>query len=233
MSSRDLDSDTVNVRIDLIESDVFMHADTSARCWCNSSRSHQSNSRYACKDAMAKSTFDIPDDPRFKATEYVVDATFQESHDLWFRWAEHYRIPWQQESLGAMYQIGSVAKRPIVACVWWARVGPSLVAFVELTSDLADFKMMEEWQHTVFPCMATFGRHANAANFGNILRNIEASHGQLGLLGDRQRINSFWMIDSERPFADQRDPQQALEWAEQRAVQWLECAEYWRTRARG
>lgn len=176
----------------------------------------------------------MPDDHRFAATEYVVDATHEESFGLWFRWGEHYRIPWEQDSRGWMRQIGAIGKRPIVVSVFWSRIGRALVAFVEMTSQIADYEMMERWEHAAFPCMGTFGRHSDAANVGNILSDIRTRYDEpLGLLDERRRIEAFWQVDAERPYADDGDPQRSLEWAERKSVMWAECAAYWKAKAGG
>lgn len=179
---------------------------------------------------MTRKKWATPDDPRFAKTECVVDATHEESFNLWFRWAEFYRVPWEQDTRGWMGQIGTVDKRPIVASVFWNMVGPSRVAFVEMTSQLADYEMMEQWERAVFPCMSTFGRHANAANFGNILSDIERRHGiELGQLRERKQIDSFWQVDSELPHGTD-EPQRAYEMAERKIVEWSQRAEYWRAK---
>jgi hypothetical protein len=118
-------------------------------------------------------------------TEYVIDASYEESHQLWYKYHHHWGVPWRQESMGLIRQIGwgSVLGEElrIAAEVYWAQVGPAWVAFVGSSSRLVDHSMLEEWCRAVFPCMAHFGRHTNATNFGNAVRDI----------GDRHKVRLF------------------------------------------
>ncbi len=118
-------------------------------------------------------TFQTPPDHRYIETDYVVDATHDEMHHLWWRYHEHYGVPWTEVSRGETLIIGEVDKRPIAVSVFWGIIVTKHIAFVDVTSQLADYKMSEEWQKAVFPCLKHHGRHSDVANFGNIVSDIE------------------------------------------------------------
>lgn len=181
---------------------------------------------------MSRARWPAPADPRFAATEYVVDATSTEQQALWWEWSEHYRVPWDAGRSGTMPTIGRVAGRPIVVTVFWATVGPSLVAFVEGTSQLVDYQLVAAWEKAVFPCLSRERRHSNAANFGNVIADIASRH-QTAIVDEERakRILNFWLIDEAKPHADE-DPQRAFERCEAKSVEWGEAALFWQERMR-
>lgn len=128
-------------------------------------------------------------DARFTATEYVVDATYQENHNLWWQWAEHYGVPWDAESRGFHAQIGEVAGRPICVEVWWVLIDGVRIAFVDGTSALVDHALIEQWQHQVFPCRAHM-RHADVANFGHVLTYVRSRTGRDPIRRDMKAVNA-------------------------------------------
>lgn len=125
----------------------------------------------------------VPDDLRFRTTEYVVDASHEESFAIWHRWSHLYGAPFEQDNMGHCSQIGLVADRPIVVNVFWYIVADLFrVAFVDGCSQLVDHKMIEDWQKAVFPCLSIPGawRHSDAANFGNLLGDMGRRMGREG-----------------------------------------------------
>jgi hypothetical protein len=118
------------------------------------------------------SDWTIPPDPRFTGTEYVVDATHEEAFNLWWRFHSHWGVPWEDEPFGFSATIGEIAGRPVAVSVFWCTILGRRIAFIEGTSQLVDYKMIEEWQRAVFPCLKHHGRHSDAANFGNIVSDL-------------------------------------------------------------
>ena len=77
---------------------------------------------------------------------------------------------WEQDSLGRLTKIGKIDKRPIVVSVFWANIADRRIAFIEPTSTLVDYDMVDQWCSTVFPNAVSF---TNEANFHNIVHAIE------------------------------------------------------------
>lgn len=124
---------------------------------------------------MTMSKFDIPSDPRFSQTEYVVDASHEECFNVWYRWSYIHGLEMEQDMRGHVVTIGHVDERPICVTVFWYVVAGYRVAFVEGSSELVDYKMVDNWQRAVFPCLRNnlyHNRHSNATNFGNIVSSI-------------------------------------------------------------
>jgi hypothetical protein len=123
-------------------------------------------------------------DQRFVDTAYVVEATDEESFSAWWKWSEHYHVPWQQESLGIGLTIALLDHRPIVAQTHWNIIGPARVAFVDMSSEVTDWSVFKKWQEVVF---ANARRHSDASNFGDIINAIEENNSIK--LFDRKRID--------------------------------------------
>lgn len=116
---------------------------------------------------------------RLAETEYLVEADSFAQQALWERWHDRLGVPWEQRNPGWMPTIGfhgqGRAKRPVVVNVFWNLVGGQLVGFWEITSQLADYKMAEEWLDKTFPKAK---HRANAENFHNIIHAIQDATGQ-------------------------------------------------------
>jgi hypothetical protein len=114
-------------------------------------------------------------DPRFAHTEYVVEATSAEKYFLWELHAG--KNTWEQGSSGLVIEIGKLGgplqeKRPIVICCWWERINGMNVLFWEATSQLVDYRMIEEWfKQNCYPYEHGSGRAAktDAMNFHSCL----------------------------------------------------------------
>ncbi len=122
----------------------------------------------------SRAEFTAPEDPRFKETFFLVQATHFEKHQLWKEW--HKSVDWQQEDAGYGQEIGTLADRPVVLSVFWVRINGRLVAFWELTSGVADYIMAENWfsQYcTPAKWDATRSAKCNASNFHLCIQAIE------------------------------------------------------------
>lgn len=126
-------------------------------------------------------------------TQVVIDASHEEYSALWYKYHHHWGVPWDQEGRGLMRQIGEGMscgeKLPLWVTVWFARVGPAMVAFVGSDARLVDYSLIDEWSRVVFPCMhpGHWGHHTNATNFGNAVNSIQ-DHYKVRLI-DRARVD--------------------------------------------
>lgn len=115
-----------------------------------------------------KLEWEVPSDQRFRDTEVVVDANDYEQQALWEKF--HRAVEWAEELSGrGPIEIGRVDKRPISVVVTWCLVFGRRVAFVDPTSQLVDYVMVDRWQAHVFP-RARF--HSNTTNFAGALHAI-------------------------------------------------------------
>lgn len=111
--------------------------------------------------------FDVPADQRFLDTEYVVDATAFEQQAIWEDY--HERVEWTEELAGLIRTIGYLGDRPTAVMVSWAVIFGKRVAFVDPTSQLVDYVLVEEWRGVVFPRTRV---HSDAMNFHNVMADI-------------------------------------------------------------
>ena len=110
-----------------------------------------------------------PPDDRFLNT-FGVCRPCHDHNAVWAMYHDQWGIPWEQDSLGMYTEIGKINKRPIVVSVFWANIADRRIAFIEPTSALVDYDMVDQWCSTVFPNAVSF---TNEANFHNIVRAIE------------------------------------------------------------
>lgn len=85
----------------------------------------------------------LPNDPRLKSTDFVVEATNAEHFFLWREF--HDRTEWKEGHLGYMETIGHVQGRPVCICLTWDVIDGMNVMFVDATSQLVDWEMVERW----------------------------------------------------------------------------------------
>jgi len=123
-------------------------------------------------------------DPRFADTKFVVEANSFEALTLWSQYSLsgglHYkdeelpRRKWEQDNHGIWYQIGELAGRPVCVSFFWNVIDGVRVMFYDVTSQVSDILIVEEWlkEH----CSPTWdhGRraHCNAMNFHHCLDAI-------------------------------------------------------------
>lgn len=87
-----------------------------------------------------------PEDPlveRLAGTVFIVEANSFEKLCLWKEWKD--RLPWREDLSGNLVTIGHVQGRPIVVSLFWANLNGQKVMFTELTSQLADYKLLDAW----------------------------------------------------------------------------------------
>lgn len=118
-------------------------------------------------------------------------------HDIWAKYADQWGLDWREESMGmGPITIGHVADRPICVTVWWAHIGTKRVAFVEGTSQLVDYEMLEDWSREVFPNAKAW---SNKTNFGNLVSAICQEIGVLSLYKHKVELVDFAKISKPNP----------------------------------
>lgn len=120
-------------------------------------------------------------------TVVAIEATHNEAHELWARWAtdsiarelydgkavrndRHVK----QVSVGICEKLGELAKMPVMLTGFWYYYDERLVLFWEMTSQVTDGRMADEWLKEKLPkdCYKT-----DATNFGNALGHIDRLNG--------------------------------------------------------
>lgn len=103
---------------------------------------------------------------------FACEATDFEHLALWQRWHEHVR--WEQIREGRAYEIGTLDRRPICVCVFWAVIAGQRVVFYHGCSLLVDHAMVQRWVRA--NVLTPGGTHANAMNFHNVLLAIQRAN---------------------------------------------------------
>lgn len=80
--------------------------------------------------------------------EYIIEANNFEQHCLWEKY--HKRVRWVQILSGDGKTIGHVDGRPVFMSFLYAKINSVLVLFWSITSEVADYKMAEDFllKHT-------------------------------------------------------------------------------------
>jgi len=128
-----------------------------------------------------------PPDERFLNT-FAVCVPCHNHHNLWVKWHDEYGVPWEQDSLGMWQEIGKVDNRPVVVSVNWADIAGRRVAFVEPTSQLVDYVMVDKWAKEVFPNAIEF---VDDNNFHNIIHPIAAAIGVKSIMARKPEMNLY------------------------------------------
>ncbi len=139
-------------------------------------------------------------DPRFKDTEFTVEADSFAKHELWSKysleWLNMYkldfteealrkqvkfRVDWKDDSMGTIMEIGQIKGRPICVSFFWTTIDGHLIMFYDCTSQLADHKMVEDWlEKYCNPKHEGCSSNCDANNFHNCLQYIRnANEGSL------------------------------------------------------
>ena len=108
---------------------------------------------------------------------YVVEATDTERFFIWKEQVDELKLKyvksWDHHTLGHWQTIGELNGRPICLSASFVTIGGIFTAFVELTSQLQDYKMMEEWLDKYCPAyLDKRNKVTDAMNFSHIVRVI-------------------------------------------------------------
>jgi hypothetical protein len=85
---------------------------------------------------------------KLKNADFIVECTYTEMFFLWKINEVEKQYHWVDDTMGFWQNIGSVDGRPICISFSFATVDGLNIAFVEGTSQLVDYKMLEEWVQT-------------------------------------------------------------------------------------
>ena len=108
---------------------------------------------------------------KLAATQYIVKATHDESFFLWCLYAsdspyqrkrDDVKFEWKQDNLGFMYQLGETDGMPVMASGFWADIDGKRVLFIELTSMVADYRLLDPFLKEYCPYAE---RTTDAMNF--------------------------------------------------------------------
>lgn len=130
-------------------------------------------------------------DPRFAETVFMVEATHNETHNLWAQWSKegkefcthgrfqdiYRRLDWEQDNPGYLYTVGWVDKRPVCVSFVWNRIKGHLVCFYEPTSQIVDHELVEKYINKIFKGTWDNGSrraHCDAMNFGHCIQHLRS-----------------------------------------------------------
>lgn len=99
----------------------------------------------------------------------VVEANSFERHTLWQRHAHQYS--WEDNLSGIGYVIGTLDDRPIMLSLLTSTLGGKKILWIEPTSQVVDWKMIDEWRRFHLPKL----RKWDAGNFHNVIRDLQQS----------------------------------------------------------
>ncbi len=136
-----------------------------------------------------------PPDERFLNT-FGVCRPCHDNSALWAKYHDQWGVPWEQDSLGMYTEIGKVDKRPIVVSVFWVNIADRRVAFVEPTSELVDYKMVDDWCSDVFPNAVAF---CDENNFHNIVHPIADAIGVKSIMARQHAFDLFAKYAPKNP----------------------------------
>jgi hypothetical protein len=122
----------------------------------------------------------------FKEVVWLVQATDEEQFNLWEKYAhdsdhrvhKDICIKWEQRNPGHSVTLGHLDGRPICVSVAYNYLNGKLVMFYDGTSQLVDWKMIDEWiEYHAEKCLGwektwETWPHVNAANFATCFRVI-------------------------------------------------------------
>lgn len=103
----------------------------------------------------------------------VVEATSYESMCLWREYHQTQKKTWIQGRGGYLPTIGQLDGRPVVLSLLVNTVDSRPILFLEVTSQVVDHKMVEEWLKLHLPASALkdggkYINKVNAMNFHNV-----------------------------------------------------------------
>lgn len=120
-------------------------------------------------------------DPRFKDTEFVIEADDFARQTLWERFStealyktELNTIRWEQDGMGWMPTIGHVNNMPVCVAFAWAKLNGVLVVFYNPCSRIVDHEMVDDYMKKYCNPQYDHGRraHCDANNFHHVISYI-------------------------------------------------------------
>jgi hypothetical protein len=87
----------------------------------------------------------------FQETEVVCIATTEERHYLW----KDNHEQWEDDSTGDAEILGNLEGMPVVIARTWGKVNGKMVMFIEPTSQVVDYRMIDKWIEDTLPHTTT------------------------------------------------------------------------------
>ena len=121
----------------------------------------------------------MPNGPeKIKQTEYLVEATSNEVLDIWRTYCDTSFHPhegmkkysWEQMNPGWAPTIGQLDGRPVRISMFWNRLDGHMIGFWEATSQVVDYRMIDEWFARTFQGVPTVNE---CMNFSNVLSHLQ------------------------------------------------------------
>lgn len=114
----------------------------------------------------------------FNAKEYfagvvgIVEATSYEQYALWKEYHDKEGYNWSSRREGGpLVTVGKIEDRPICIALERATICGHLIVFLDATSELVDWRMIDRWLTDNLPQSAFDGKYVNkvdAMNFNNV-----------------------------------------------------------------
>ena len=108
-------------------------------------------------------------DQKLLDTVYLVEADDNAMHQLWREWCWNRDAEWEEDSMGTVPQIGTLADMPVTLCLSWAIIAGQRVGFWYMPSMVTDHRLAEKWIKKNLPNVRAT---SDATNFGNIIHSI-------------------------------------------------------------
>jgi len=108
---------------------------------------------------------------RYKDVTAIVEATSYESMCLWEKWHQQKGHTWIQSTGGPLITVGYINERPVCIAPMVHTVNGRQIMFLEATSELVDWKMIEDWlfKNVINARNGTTVNKVDAQNFHNIV----------------------------------------------------------------
>lgn len=111
------------------------------------------------------------------ASEYqgvvgVVEVTGYESFKLWEEFHKNRGVSWEEQRSGPLITVGKLDKRPVCIAPLVHTVNGKKIMFLEATSVLVDWNMIEKWLRINLPESAFNGTQLNKVdpiNFASLI----------------------------------------------------------------
>ena len=105
---------------------------------------------------------------RYKDVTGIVEVTSYESFMLWKQWHQQKDYTWKESLSGPLITVGYIDGRPVCIAPLVHVVNGRSIMFVEATSELVDWKMIEDWLVENVPSACTRnGKYLNKENAQN------------------------------------------------------------------
>lgn len=101
----------------------------------------------------------------------VVEANSYEHQCLWERYHGEYEVAWKTNSSGLGECVGKLADMPVCISLTTAVVGGFKLLFIDATSAVVDYRLIDKWLEDNMPATAHARGHLNktdAQNFINV-----------------------------------------------------------------